>query len=519
MATTTVARGHDGAAAGAALGGRDVLVAALVVAAAALVGGLAFADQLTEDAAAYARQILAPGKDFFHPHHLLYNLAVRLLAWPTPALAEGTDPWQAVEILQWINLGVTALAPGLLFLVARRLAVPAWPALALALVLGFAFRFLTFGTQTEVYNFALTALTLATLGLALPEDSRAAPWLVAVGYFLAMGFHQTALFFGAAVLVLAWGRARPFRWLAIAFVLPGAAIAAAYLAAGLYLGHADPGSLWRWLTAYAQTGSWGKGTTSVETVAGAVRGFSLAWGQNGGEALVLVLLLAVAGLALTTGWRREAARRRLVLAMGAFLLPLALFNAWWYGRNPEFWIMAALPIATALAAMIGAGPGRRPRLLAGALAALVLAQTALLAIEAVAVAESDGLDAALADAGRVARPGDLLLAVDTRTVSFLDLHLLGRGVGLEPLSVVALRAEQGGADAARALADAIGAWAAQARARGTRLLLDRALLAEPSQARGLQDIDRARLRALLAPILGPALDAPAAAGRFVPVVG
>lgn len=477
-------------------GGRDLVIALAVTLIAAVVARLAFTIQLTEDSATYAHQILAPGADFFHPHHLLYNAAVRLLASLAGGIGQGADVWAQVRALQWVNLLVSAAAPGLMYLIARRLAVSPWPAIGLALAFGLAFRFLTFATQVEVYNFALTALTLATLGLVLPERSRLGPWLVALGYFLAMGFHQTALFFGGAVLVMATGRERPLPWLLVAFVLPGAAIGLAYLAIGLALGHDSPPALWLWLTEYAHRGSWGQGSASLGTVVDAVRGFSLAYGQGGGEAVVLLLLLALAGLAWTTGWQRQPAARRFVLAMACFFLPLALFNAWWYGRNPEFWIMATLPITGALAAMLGAGPTLRPGLVRPVLAGLVLAQVGLLAWQTAIARKYEGIDAALAEAAATVRPGDVVLTVDTRLLSFLDLQLLGRNVRLEALSLAALDAAQRGVPVEAGLAEFIHARVVKAPP-GSRVVLDSAILTAPSTARGLEKLDRTRLADLL----------------------
>jgi hypothetical protein len=493
---------------------RDLLVALLVALVTASMAGLVFTDQLTEDSATYARQILAPGDAYFHPHHLLYNAAVRWAALLSGALAPGFEPWTAVQALQWVNLAVSAVAPGLMYLVARRLTVPIGLALGLALGLGLAFRFLTFGSQIEVYNFALVALTLATLGLVLPERSRVAPWLVALGFFLGMGFHQTALFFGAAVLVMAWGRARPIRWLLIAFVLPGAAIGLSYLAIGLSLGHTTPSSFMLWLTAYAHNGSWGQGSASLGTLIDAVRGFSLAYGHGGGEFLVLALLLAVGVLAVTTGWQRNPARRRFVLAMAAFLAPLALFNAWWFGRNPEFWIMASLPVTASLAAMLGAAPTARGRLAHAAVGALVLAQAGFLTYQATIEHKAESIKAAMSEAAGVARPGDLLLAVDSRMVSYLDIQLLGREVTVDSLHLIAMEAQRSGKDVEQALAAAIAEQADRARAAGGRLVLDTALLVEgASRARGFENLDHERLRALLSPIL----EAAPSGGRFLPL--
>lgn len=496
----------------AAMQARDLAGAILVILAVTFVARLAFTIQLTEDSVTYARQILEPADDFFHPHHLLYGVAVRLLASLSGTLEVGVDPWAAVRTLQWVNLVVSALAPGLVYLIARRLAVPHLEAIGVALALGLAFRFLTFGSQVEVYNFALAALCLATLGLVLPEEHEPAPWIVALGYFLGMGFHQTALFFGGAVLVMAIGRPRPVPWLLVAFVLPGAAIGMAYLLIGLQLGHASPSALWLWLTAYAHEGSWGQGSASLGTLVDAVRGFSLVYGQGGGEAVVLVLLLATAALAVTTGWQHQPQRRRFVLAMVCFLLPLALFNAWWYGRNPEFWIMATLPVTAIVAAMLGGATTPGPTLLRSLMGLLVLAQLGVIGWQTVVTRRMEGLDAAMAEAATSVRSADLVLAIDTRTAGFLDLQMLGRDVRLEALSLVALDAGRRGVEIEPALAAAIGERVASAPA-GSRVILDRSILTASSTARGLEKLDRDRLRKLL----GPAADAAPAGSRFVAI--
>ena len=139
--------------------------------------------------------------------------------------------------------------------------------------------FRIYSSQIEVYNLTALFLLSALLGLVRPRRAGGARLLTPVRLFLAMCFHQTALFFGAAILAWELTDAMAIgRWPQAArnLVLPGAAIGLALprdrRASGL--SRARRHQLLDDALRPLRLGLWGKGDVSLHTLVAAAIGLA-----------------------------------------------------------------------------------------------------------------------------------------------------------------------------------------------------------------------------------------------------
>jgi hypothetical protein len=273
------------------------------------------------------------------------GLPLHLAAWAAPF---GLD-WAAIPL----NL-VTALASGgLCYLLARRLAVPAAPALAGAalLLLNPLFLFAALQPMSDLLALAW-ALAALYAALRLPEGRRWA-WLCGLATAVAVLVRPTNLLLGLPILLALGSRWRLYPWVALGG-LPGALCLLWYnrevYGAPLASGYGDVWSAFS--TAYA---------------AGNLAHFAR-W---------LPLLLTPLVLAGIAAPFRAPGRRREWLVLGAWAALLVGFYAFYYHSGETWWylrfILPAFPVLIlALVAALHsftAGRARGPLLLGGLLAA------------------------------------------------------------------------------------------------------------------------------------------------------
>jgi hypothetical protein len=472
----------------------------------ALAYTIATTHHVSEDSIKYVRDALAGGSSLFHPHHLFYGV-MAVVARAAGAGPEDVDG--SLRAMQGANIFISVMAVLLFYRVCRQLGAATGGALALAGLFGLASAFFEFSSQVEVYNVTAAFMLLAALGLADRTESPGRRWLVAVGYFFAMGFHQVAVFLGVAIGIDAWGRGRGrARWTALLYslALPLAAMGVCYVLVAVRLGHRTPDAFWRWLTAYAHLPFWGLGRPNAATLRELVVGT--------GKALAdvthlpkWILATAAGGLGAfaalhAPAWPAEP-RRRFMLAMLAWLLAYGLFMAWWDAGNVESWIVATVPgflLLAALSASPAAArlPVWRRRLAWGGLAAClaVVVATDVLAVRRDRVANLP--QAAAQQLLPVARAGDLVLTVDTEKGAYFDLYLVGRGVTVEAIDLdLALEASRAGGPFTPAVVERLAERWRSASSRGARCFVDAWIVrGEISPTRYMLQIDAAQFRAL-----------------------
>src|SRR5262245_37477717 len=97
---------------------RGAILATVLFAAFLVIYAVSISNHLTGDSIWYAHDILMPGDQFFHPHHLLYNPMMRLALSPfVPVLP---SPEAKLVLLQWFNILLSAMVPAIFSLVATR---------------------------------------------------------------------------------------------------------------------------------------------------------------------------------------------------------------------------------------------------------------------------------------------------------------------------------------------------------------------------------------------------------------
>ena len=418
-----------------------LIVPAVVFVALVIAYSASISNHFTEDSLWFARDTLMPGELFFHPHHLLHNSLMRLLYLPFQSALEG--PEAKLLYLQWVNILLTALTAAAFCAVATSLGAEALNACMFTALLGLSAFYYTYSSQIEVYSTTCLCFCIALLGLASTKDSWRGRFLTSGGYAASMLFHQTAIFFGLAILVHEaishrGDRKRLVRSLAVVFFLPLVVVGVVYVAVGLHLGHRDPVSFWKWMTYHVQTGFWGKGHLSSATLgpAGAkflsavlVRERGLQWRPVlfFGALIVYIVAQSMAG-----GWRR-ARGPALIAGCLVWMAALAVFTTWWDAAEAEFWGMILVPGYLVLS-LIGPGVGepRRfspQRVLAGTCLATSLA---LLVASDLSLHRLNLKPNPIREAARtvsvVAREGDLILTVGTRNSTYYRIYVAARPV-------------------------------------------------------------------------------------------
>jgi hypothetical protein len=464
--------------------GRLLLPAALL--GLLVIYGAGFSHHLTYDSLSYALEALEPSKLFFNPHHLLYNPVL----WSVLSLA-GIRPDGAptdLTTLQAFNILVSLLAVATFYGVCRALRLAVGPALVVSVLFGMSRTFRTYSSQIEVYNLTALFLLLALLGLVQPPSSRLRWVLTPLAFFLSMCFHQTALFFAAAILVwelMTAGDGRLIPRLLCNLVLPGAAIGLLYLVVAEHLGYHGLDGISYWMTLYAHTdlGLWGKGDGSLHNLEQATVGLLTTFAPPRIVPFVGGLLIVYVVARVVEAPRRLLLHRRFFLAMIAWLVPAAVFTTWWTPWNNEFWLCPTIPIMMIAA---GLGPGdderdgtlpRSARVAHLALAGALLGMLAAAALFTFANRQPDSMrrDAALAPS--VAKPGDLILTGRMTAGLYYQIYLAGRRIDVLTVEDLAspdilLQCRP----APICVADLLARSARATAARSGRVLVDRAFL-------------------------------------------
>lgn len=409
-------------------------------------------NHLTEDSVGYAYRAVTSTGRTFHPHHLLYNALLKIVLF---VLGERPGELERqLLILQSLNIIVSSLAVAVLYAIARVLGASLAVAIAFAAIFGLSDAFFRYSSQIEVYNITSLFLALAVLGLVLPRNDRRSDWLVGSGFFAGMCFHQTALFFGAAI---AAGELLSFREASLGgrltrrLVLPLFAIGAAYMLVGVHHGRIGIGPVLHWMTTYAHSGYWGHGDLSLQNAGDAVVTFFRTFSDFGGGSIVPSIGFAAAILALLGSRFLARAvstrpRWRLITAMVTWIAFQAAFNMWWLSTNPEFWIVTTLPALVILMAVVcrandprvsSRNETREPRRQAVTITALVVCLVSLI-VPMPEHAEKNREPNLLREAGlvckNIVRDGDHVFAVSSAQLSYYRLFTNRERVTVEHIN-------------------------------------------------------------------------------------
>jgi len=318
-----------------------------VLAVAGAVYFFCLSEHLTQDSVAYIRSAVT-GEELLHPHHVLYNPLMRCVA----VLLDGARVETIVAALQYANIFITLATVMVVWFVVRSIGAPAWAAALYAMVFALSGGILEYSSQVEVYTVTTLFLAAAVLGAVL---GRSSPWgaaLAAAGWFGAMLFHQSAIFFGVFLAAHEFLEAGMHRLRRCAFIiaLPLAAVGAVYLAVCRLQHCSTAVECWQWMTSYAHMGFWGKGTISCDTFrqggTGMLDALGAAWGMY--SALLIALFVAVA---LVRDRRHARENRHLIAASLIWCAVQGGFSLWWFAPNAEFWIFALLPLTVCIAAV------------------------------------------------------------------------------------------------------------------------------------------------------------------------
>ncbi len=314
------------------------------------------------DSLAYLTKARA-GEGLFHPHHLIFNAAVRSVYLGLGALTGVRD---VVLAAQLHNLAFTFIALlavywiGLRWLGSQRLGL-------LGLLLyGSTTGILVFATQAEVYVPAAAALGVAAVFLLrlleTPESNGARTGLV-VAWVVAVLYHQTAVLFlipmAAAVLV---SKNRDFaKALTAVSGVAGVVVLAAYgFAFRFAAAEADePLTFMTFVFSYVVRGGDQWGTVSNVGATGGVRLLeNHIWGLSAllpARPWVLVSLVVVGGAAALVAWRFADRRARLLLCFAlTWAVTFLGFFLWWFPGEVEFSVLTSMPVC--IAAIAGASP-------------------------------------------------------------------------------------------------------------------------------------------------------------------
>lgn len=486
----------------------------------ACIYGATLTNHLTGDSIQYAHAVLVGADRLLHPHHLFYH---GLMALGVAAFgSRGADIEHDLGVMEAFNALISVAGVLVFYAICRRLGQGRPRAGLFALLFGLSSAYFAFSSQVEVYNITCLCLGLAILGLVPPLGGRQRV-LVAVGYFLAMGFHQMAIFFAPAILGAEWaaGRGRDFwRRIAVSLGAPLVAIAACYVIAGLALGFRDPRQLYRWLTLYQHLGFWGQGSLSVQTLRAFAAGagktlLDVTYEPEWMLALVGVCLLVYCGLH-RDALSRPGPHRRLLVVLLLWLVPFAVFLTWWHADNVESWIVAGLGFFVMLAALQRGSAVHQRRTTDAVANGLLAVCLALMVFECVRIQARNlqpnaSREAALA-LRAVVRDGDHVLALNAKETAYYEVYTLGRGVHIESILEVAAEAVERSDPGTftDVLVDRCAQRAAVSRSSGGRYLLDAPLRhGNIDTIRHMRSFDRARFETLLAErfVLTPVPDA------------
>ncbi len=318
------------------------------------------------------------GHSLFHPHHLLYNAAGRLLLLAvSPYIAV-----DAIGFLAAVNGVITALSVGLLCLFLHRVARSLPLAFGLSLLFAACRGITNMATSVEVYP-ATTLFELGALVLFVVRPRASLRSVIGMGLLSALAslFHQTGIFFVFAMAYGLWRRDRLLRHASVFLLTALGVCGGVYLWVGLVVENRPLLSLWKWITLYAhsnqyQLGLWGHGLR-WESIPAAIQGcfqvithpyylenMDLQFRPSVSDSLFSLAVIGSLLLALrlsVTALRSQRQRRSLSTENGkgsdSSLAELRLrglvwvwlfihgsFTFWWEPGNFEFWLLLLPPV-------------------------------------------------------------------------------------------------------------------------------------------------------------------------------
>jgi hypothetical protein len=376
---------------------------------------------------------IATGEQLFHPHHLLYNIVVRLLYGMSSAVIPGVT---ALAVAQFHSIGWAIVGGGSLYTILRLWGAGRIVALLYAALLLCTQGILLYTTQAEVYLPAMGALALFTaLLFRNPVDRWSLKRYAAMTALLVLGigYHQTAVFIVLPLLLYLRGSGRgwPLRWLGV--VVPaGIVCLALYLTAYVTSDESSTyGGFFHYITLYAHAiqPEWGaSGNISLPGFMQLLK--SQAWSIASPNGLVGIVPHILTGLALTVAVIRGAshslhrskhsAEARYLLAWVTLFLAFAWF---WLPSEREFTLIPLFPLLllTGLAfTRREAAPDTQRR--------RVQMQTAVLVLVLVLFAEANGrelLSRTTSDVEARELAHRLATVVENETVIWDDHEVLG----------------------------------------------------------------------------------------------
>jgi hypothetical protein len=328
---------------------------------AAVLAGSAAVEQ-SADSLAYLTKARA-GTGLFHPHHLLFNAAVRMVYLGLAALTGVRDVVVAAQVH---NLAFSVIALLAVYLIGLRWLGSQSVGLLGLCWYGSSTGLMVFATQAEVYVPAAGAAAVAALFLLqlvdAPRSRKARVGLVA-SWVIAVLYHQTSvLLLVPMVVVVIVVRSRD-----LAKSFAAVAVTAGSLVLGIYwlafrvtnASSSEVLSLGRYVFSYAFAGGVRWGDVANVSAAGSLRLLeSHLWGLStlvGAEPTILITLALAGAGAAWLAWRFSGRRARLVLcyAVTSAVTYLAFF-LWWFPVEKEFAVLTGLPMCLAL--MAGMAP-------------------------------------------------------------------------------------------------------------------------------------------------------------------
>lgn len=367
-----------------------------------------------EDSIGYLTNIRSGASDqIFNPYHLIHSW-LGWFAFRIGALA-GYDGEPLVPV-QVMNAVIGAAGIALLWLLLREASHGRLAAVTATGIVALSYGYWSYSLGADVYALSaalLIAAFFAGYRAALEPSTRAFAVFGLLTGLAVLGHNTNVLFCltGAAAILIATREARTMR--RFAAVYAGAiavAVVPVYLVALAVAGATTPSEANDWLTAYAQSGTWGNVDAQSVPKAAVGAGRALIGGHfafaladvrdladraSGDQSLreeaylsrdypkplavALLGLVAIAGVSMATlalRWLGRPAldgRARTLAALSiAWLVPYAVFVTWWEPVNPEFWIAVWVPAGILLALPLSDAVGTSAKVAVAALLSALL---------------------------------------------------------------------------------------------------------------------------------------------------
>jgi hypothetical protein len=301
------------------------------------------------------------GRRLFHPHHLVFNAAVRALYLGLDWTVGARDVVLAAQVHNLVFTFVALLAVywiGLRWLKSQLLGL-----IGLALY-GSTTAILVYATQAEVYVPAVAVLGVAAAFFLMlvesPASTSARAGLVAA-WVLAVLYHQTAVLFliPIAVTVLLSRRWELARAVAVVSALAGAVVLGAYWIAyrAMAAESSEMGSFLDFIFSYAVTPGVRWGSAANFSWSGVARLLeSHVWGLSTlipARPGVLIAVAVTGGAAVISAWCLAGQRERLLLCFAvSWALTFLAFFVWWLPEETEFAVLTSMPICLAVMASV-----------------------------------------------------------------------------------------------------------------------------------------------------------------------